>query len=349
MNLRSALLLSLIILVGGQASTCADEPITGDPQIDALISEAGDLHNKGETGIAAQKANDAALMAKARYGKKHPIYGTALYLHGSISMLLQNFDVADRELKESLDIRTSNLGEHSLEVAHTLRTLGILALSQKRPNESLSYLSKAAAIYEKTPEGRKHLTKVLYNQAVVIDQSSDPLSAELAWRKVIKSIGDTRPGDEAKNLEHSAAWNNLGMVLSRQGKSHEAINAFNKAIYLSENSGGSTLRHQTQLQRSSSYRELGMEYSKIGQNDKAAEAYDASWRYADLDSMVGRWVAGSALYRLAALDIDASRMESANDHLHHALEIMKGHPAESELKELVGELMKKIKAKPLDE
>lgn len=345
MKFRTAILCSWILLSGLQSLALANDSGTGDPQIDAILLEAGNLQNQGESGAGAQRAEAAARIAKERYGEDHPIYGTALYYFGTLSMFAQNFGTAQKALQESLDIRSANFGENSIEVAHTLQSLGLLSISQSRADESKRYLSKAAEIYEKIPGGSKYLPHVRHKEALAVSPSADPSVIEQAWRKVIDAIEHQASPDDRDLDIYTASLNNLGTVLSAQGKSREAIDVYEKALQLTsaEEAGQPSL--QLTFYRSAIYRELGMEYEKMGQIGQAREAYALSWRKAELGSIKGRWVAGSSLSKLAALEIDADELKSAEIHLRRALEIMKDHPAEGEAKAAIEDLMETIKKK----
>lgn len=345
MKLRTALFLGFIGLVGGQASVCADGPNTGDPQIDAILSGIDTRINQGEPGTAVQKAQEAAKIAKERYGDHHPIYGTAMYFLGTISIFAEDYGVGQTALKKALEIRSENFGENSIEVADTLKSLGILAMGKNRADESKRYLSKAAGIYEKTPEGRQKLPEIRHLEAVAVSQLEGPPGAEQAWRKVIESLDEQALDNDSDLAMLTVSWNNLGLALTAQGKSSEAIDAYKHGLQVPIPKGNSPVSGQMQLWRSAIYRALGMEYAQIGENDKAREAYDAAWRDADLDSEMGRWLAGSSLSKLATLEIEADELKSAEIHIHRALEIMKGHPREGEAKEAFEDLMETIKKK----
>lgn len=334
MKFHTAILCSWILLSGLQSLALANDWSTGDPQIDAILSEAGNLQNQGESGAAAQRAEAAARIAKERYGEDHPIYGTALNLFGSISIAARNFGTAHKALQESLDIRSANFGENSIEVANTLQSLGFLSITQHRADEAQRHLSKAAEIYEKNPGGSKYLPQVWHLEATAASQSADPSVSKQAWRKVIDSLEHQASPDDRDLGIYIASLENLGTVLSGQGKSREAIDVYEKALQLTsaEEAGQPQLR--LTYYRSVLYRELGMVHEKMGQIGQAREAYALSWRNAELASIEGRWVVGSSLTKLARLEMDADELKSAEIHLRRALEIRKDHPAEGEAKRL---------------
>jgi tetratricopeptide (TPR) repeat protein len=193
---------------------------------------------------------------------------------GQVYQSLGMYESAEPLSRKALELRRSNVGEESLEVAQSLVSLGRLYTDQGRYGEALSQLRRSLEIRERllgdqdvdvgwslfwvgeasqyageSAEARKHLERALRIFEDRLGRDSIPvawcvnnLGLAYDWESDFSSA--LRHYERALRIKEATlpsdhpdlgiAWNNVGYALARLGRTDEARPYLERAVNLSE-------------------------------------------------------------------------------------------------------------------
>ena len=134
---------------------------------DAFIKTSKAFKSK-DYNAAELAANEAIKLAVKEFGLLHATTATLLENKGRIYLLTEKFNKAEKNFRESLNIRLEVLDPGDTEIAEVLDYLAQSVRNQNRPSEALEIHNKALLIMSNAIARDPHAISLLTRKAALI-------------------------------------------------------------------------------------------------------------------------------------------------------------------------------------
>jgi tetratricopeptide (TPR) repeat protein len=193
--------------------------LTNQPLVEAELQdtigrvyvELGEF-SKAEAIHRKELATHRKLLGNEHLDVANSLTRLAIALNGQ-----ERFEEGEKSVREALAIQKKQLGEKHLDVAHSLRTLAMHLSNQGKRDEAEKLVRQALEIHQKLGD-RHEIAQTLGSLAHLV-MEKDLVEAERMFRDVIATYKELH-GDAYPDSVHEL--DDLGIVLSRQGKFGEA-------------------------------------------------------------------------------------------------------------------------------
>jgi len=222
---RGSTITALEILDRGAAdvgSRLADQPLVQA----RMMRTIGSVYNKLGLYDRARPLLQRAVALDRTVGDRHELAASLASL-GVLDGDQGQFDDAERELKEALDLITHLYGNDDARVASVMASLGGLYVKNQHPAEAVSFLRRALGFYGRAEnqDSVKRAT-VLTNLGAAFAKNQQYDSASYYLQHALAMRTRLLPPDSP---ELGSGWNNLGVYYYLLGRYVEAADAYEKA------------------------------------------------------------------------------------------------------------------------
>jgi serine/threonine protein kinase/tetratricopeptide (TPR) repeat protein len=222
---RGSTITALEILDRGAAdvgSRLADQPLVQA----RMMRTIGSVYNKLGLYDRARPLLQRAVALDRTVGDRDEL-AASLESLGVLDGDQGQFDDADRELKEALDLNTQLYGNDDVRVASVTASLGGLYVKNQHPAEAVSFLRRALGFYGRAEnQDSVKLATVLTNLGTAFSRNEQYDSASHYLQRAIAMRTRLLPPDSP---ELGSSWNNLGTNYYLLGRYAEAADAYEKA------------------------------------------------------------------------------------------------------------------------
>ncbi|KAL3478518.1 kinase-like domain-containing protein [Aspergillus californicus] len=181
---------------------------------------AQSLHYQGSRQDVHSYLLTSVAIFRLKLSSSHKDTITCLRCLGSSYGRLNDLPMAERSLREALELATSALGPTDTETIRAQISLGITLYRKKRYTQALEYLNLSADQQEAFQELQDDTYDTLYCVAATLDALKRYTESETRWRKVTDAreqfLGTAHP-------ETQDAMRSLALCLAHQGKWDEAV------------------------------------------------------------------------------------------------------------------------------
>ncbi len=218
-----------IVATGWQAREARRQQRTAEQALD-LLTELFDSSNPNEAqDLSLRDVLDEGAAKIRRELADAPLAQAKLMVTvGGVYRSLGEYELAEPQLVQALEIRRRELGDVHREIADSLRGLGILRNRQGRHDDAERLLREALNVQQVLPgETDEDIAHNINNLGIVLQGRGAYAEAEVHFRRALEL---RRQAFEGPHEDIATSLNNLGVLLRRQGRLEEAEERFREAL-----------------------------------------------------------------------------------------------------------------------